>query len=262
MKNITGKSRFLTIATVVMLQVTALFSAAACAFPSPLLWTMKSLERVSTVDANARWKGSFPVFSGSPAAATINDTLRASITGSAGKDRGGEGESVEAFAASFIRNYEELKKERPEAIPHEYDLKGAVLFNRSGLLTVSLSTYAFLGGAHGNSLTDFFVFDMTTGRRLRPKDIFLPGFETRLNRLVDSRFRRMKGLSKSDRLDGEGGNLFENVIRYNENIALTEKGVTFLYNQYEIAAYVYGPTEIRLTWKEIRSLMRPRFRLP
>jgi hypothetical protein len=104
------------------------------------------------------------------------------------------------------------------------------------------------------------VFDIRTGRRLALEDIFAEGFEEPLNKLIDSRFRRMKGLSDTDRLDSEKGSLFENFIHFNRNFAFTGKGVSFFYNQYEIAAYAYGPTKIDLSYPELMNILNPEFR--
>ena len=70
----------------------------------------------------------------------------------------------------------------------------------------------------------------------------------------------MKGLSPTERLDGEKGMLFENYIRFNSNFALTDKGVAFFYNQYEIAAYAYGTTKIDLPYRELAGILKPRFK--
>ena len=79
--------------------------------------------------------------------------------------------------------------------------------------------------------------------------------------LIDTRFRRMMGLTKTERLDSEKGTLFKNSIQFNQNFALTNKGVSFLYNEYEIAAYVYGQTEVDLSYKELAGIILPGVRI-
>lgn len=38
------------------------------------------------------------------------------------------------------------------------------------------------------------------------------------------------------------------------NFAVTTEGVEFYYNPYEVAAYVFGPTDILFTWEQLGRL--------
>jgi len=40
---------------------------------------------------------------------------------------------------------------------------------------------------------------------------------------------------------------------------LTPEGVTFFYNIYEIAAYVFGPAEITLSYSDVADILKPEF---
>jgi len=207
-------------------------------------------------------KCSYPVFSGGKPAALVNGTLQtwiADSTAIAPGDGYSGDRSLEKLAANFLEEYERAKKEFGNIPGYQFDLNGSVLLNRKGVLTVSLATESYTGGAHGNYGTRFFVFDARSGKRLAVRNLFKAGFEDRLNRLIDSRYRQMKGLSQTDRLDGEKGQLFENFIRFNDNVALTPEGVTFFYNIYEIAAYVFGPAEITLSYSDVADILKPEF---
>ena len=251
-----------------------LFFAAACrsqngsGLPRPLGYEMKSIDKVyengKEDGKNETYcKVSYPVFSDGDHAETINRYLLGWIADSTALSAvPGDSASItiEEFADNFFAEYEAVRKEFPVSWPYQFELTGSVLLNRPELLTVDLSYYAFTGGAHGNSHTEYFVFDTMTGKRLGLNDVFEQGFEERLNKLIDSRYRQMKGLSPTDRLDGEKGMLFENYIRFNSNFALTDKGVAFFYNQYEIAAYAYGTTKIDLPYRELAGILKPRFK--
>ncbi|MCG8343150.1 MAG: DUF3298 and DUF4163 domain-containing protein [Chlorobiales bacterium] len=248
--------------------------AAACSgkngsnLPRPLSYEMKSIDKVyqngEEDGKNETYcKVNYPVFSDSDHAEAINRYLLGWIADSTALSSvPGDSVSItiEELADNFFAEYETVRKEFPVSWPYQFELTGSVLLNRSGLLTVDLSYYAFTGGAHGNSYTEYFVFDTMTGKRLGLNDVFEDGFEERLNKLIDSRYRKMKGLSLKDRLDGEKGMLFENYIHFNNNIALTGRGVSFFYNNYEIAPYAVGPTKIDLPYSELKVILRPKFR--
>lgn len=235
----------------------------------PFSYTMRSISKIynngrNSGDEQSYCKCRYPVFSGGAHADDVNRMLQSYIADSTaispgdGKSRGGK--SIELLADEFLKDYEGFRKEFGSELPYQFDLSCSVPLNRPGYLTVDISWDAYTGGAHGMHHTEFLVFDTATGKRLKPEDVFVPGFATVLNRLIDAKFRQMKGLLKTERLDGEKGTLFENVIRHNDNFALGDKGIVFFYNEYEIAAYAFGPTEIELVYGELQDILKPAFR--
>jgi hypothetical protein len=231
-------------------------------------YEMKTVEKVYQADGTAGenktlFRVSYPVFSDGEHAETFNSYLLSWIADStavnaAPNDSGNV--TLEQLADEFFAEYESVQKEFSVSWPYQFDLDGSVLLNRSGLLTVDLSYYAFTGGAHGNSYTQYFVFDAVGGTRLGLDDVFVQGFEERLNKLIDSRYREMKGLTAADRLDGEKGMLFDNVVEFNGNFALTGQGVSFFYNNYEIAPYAVGSTTIELPYGDLENILKPQIR--
>lgn len=245
------------LAAIVMLLGAPFIRCADAEAPASLSFTMKSVERHSTLTDETYWKCSYPVFSGSGEVRSINRILQAAVTGSDRSKPLTPPLSPEAAAESFIREFDTFRKEMPDGMPWQSETLGEVVLNRSGRLTVVISTDAYTGGAHGIGTSSCFVFDTKSGRQLSLRDLFVPGFEHRLDALIDRRFRQIKGLSATDRLDSEQGTLFENVIRHNDNFALTDKGIMFHYNPYEIAAYVYGYTQVDLGWRDLKGIMKP-----
>ena len=231
-------------------------------------YEMKTVEKIYQADGAAgenktSFRVSYPVFSDGEHAETFNSYLLGWIADSSAVNAAPDDSgniTIEQLADEFFAEYESVQKEFSVSWPYQFDLDGSVLLNRSGLLTVDLSYYAFTGGAHGNSYTQFFVFDAVKGTRLGLDDVFVQGFEERLNKLIDSRYREMKGLTAADRLDGEKGMLFDNVIEFNSNFALTGQGVSFFYNNYEIAPYAVGPTTIDLPYGDLENILKPQFR--
>lgn len=225
--------------------------------PGPLSYRMRTYERYSTMTKETWWKCSYPVFEGSPAAARINEILLDAVAGVEATKQKGIPTSLPAAANAFIEDFEKTRMEFPDTFPYQSETTGSVLLNRDGRLTVAITYDAYTGGAHGMNSTVYHVFDTKSGKRLSLDDMFVPGYAKRLDALIDRRFRQMKGLSATDRLDSEQGTLFENFIRHNENFAVTDHGISFLYNPYEIAAYAYGPTEIDLKWQDLKGIVKP-----
>ena len=45
-------------------------------------------------------------------------------------------------------------------------------------------------------------------------------------------------------------------IQPNGNFRITEAGITYIYNQYEIGPYVLGAVEVTIPWSELKDLLR------
>lgn len=164
--------------------------------------------------------------------------------------------SIQAAADSFMVSYVDTRKQFPD-MPGgwfwEYDLKQNS--ETAKILCLSGSSSTFMGGAHPNSFIGYYNINKETGDTISLKDMLVPGFETKLNELIDKKFREMKGLGPKDNLMDKGG-LFENKITFNYNAAVTKDGgLEFYYNPYEIAPYAAGPTAITFTAAELGDLI-------
>ena len=49
--------------------------------------------------------------------------------------------------------------------------------------------------------------------------------------------------------------LFEKNIRPNGNFTVSDSGVTYIYNQYEIGPYVMGTIKVTVPWNELEDLL-------
>jgi len=211
-----------------------------------------------TAEACTYFKLSYPVFTTGNANKEINKFLEAYITDSIyvpeGKKSNG---SIENLYKSLFKEYETFKKETPDwNLGYALDINADVIFNSSKFLTVSINQYSFFGGAHPNTFSRDFVFDSQTGKVLGLKDLFASGFNSKLNKLIDKKFRETYKLKPNESLNGENGMLFENFINYNDNFSLTKKGISFYYNPYEIAPYAVGPIILEFTYGELKEILK------
>ena len=87
-------------------------------------------------------------------------------------------------------------------------------------------------------------------------DIFIEGYEQNLNEIAEQEFRKMKELKENEDLDEAGFWFDDNKFNINNNFALSEGGLTFYYNNYEITAYAYGPTELIIPLVKVSQLIK------
>ncbi|MCE1164542.1 MAG: DUF3298 and DUF4163 domain-containing protein [Bacteroidetes bacterium] len=207
-------------------------------------------------------KMEYPVFTSGAAAKGINNFILSYLADSVYVFEEGRGnKTLEKLADVFFKDFETMKKENPDW-PGGYalDLNSSVEFNKNNIITLNFSFYLNSGGAHPNSYFIYYVLDASTGKIFKTKDLFVKGFEPKLNKLIEKKYRAFREMSDKDRLDGDKGMLFENHIEYNENVGLLRDGVEFYYNNYEIAAYAVGPSELKFTYKELDDLLKPEFK--
>lgn len=166
----------------------------------------------------------------------------------------------DSFFASYLDMLAEEKPDSTVEVPlmlnYAESTTQSIIFNEKGLLSVGYGTYSYTGGAHGNHATILATYDLGQKKTLTLNDVFLPKFEKTINNALNNAARRQFGLKANEPLSNK---LFGNSIESTPNFCITHKGILFLYNPYEIAAYAYGEIELFIPFSEIKSMVNPRF---
>lgn len=123
-----------------------------------------------------------------------------------------------------------------------------------GTLTVGLSYYTYTGGAHGIYGTGYTAFDEETGDPIGLPDLFLPGSEATLSRLLSDSYRHANELADTQPLTET---LDVATIPVTDNFALSDAGFTCHYNPYAIACYAVGAIEVTVPWPLLQDCLRP-----
>ncbi|MFZ1320908.1 MAG: DUF3298 domain-containing protein [Ignavibacteria bacterium] len=183
---------------------------------------------------------------------TINSYLKDSIYSMDDKSN----KDFNDLAVNFLAEYDTMKKISDLTnLAYALDVNSEITSETKKDFTVSISFYIFTGGAHPNSFMRYFVFNKKSGNEMLLNDLFKPGYDSLLNKLVDEAYRKEKGLSPTDDLQIKG-DLFENKITFNNNFAVTNDSIKFFYNNYEIAAYVFGSTEISIPLSNLKEYLK------
>lgn len=164
--------------------------------------------------------------------------------------------SIAVEMDEFMRAYEQARKLSP-GIGYSEDRVVSVLYNANGIFSLNFDLAYFYATAHPNYARTFANLDVRTGRRITLDDVLVAGYRPRLNRIAEERFRASKGLKPADSLKQAGYEFPNDTFMLNDNFSIGPTGITFFYNPYEIASYADGPTELLLTYRQIRDLLRP-----
>ncbi|HSE83277.1 MAG TPA: lysozyme inhibitor LprI family protein [Thermodesulfobacteriota bacterium] len=172
-----------------------------------------------------------------------------------------EGKNPESFQElknQLVETYKSVQKEiKPDyAFGWSVERDVEVIYNTPKVLSLSLSEYSFTGGAHPNSFINYASFNMATGEEIKLSDILINGYEADLNRVAEQEFREVREMKPDESLEDAGFWFENNKFSLNDNFAVTEEGLIFYFNSYEVAPYVMGPTEIVLNYEEFKHLIK------
>lgn len=131
-------------------------------------------------------------------------------------------------------------------------LNGAVEYMNQEFLSYKMVQYRFAGGAHGLETTTFITFDLANGTQVTQSDIFISGFEEPVREILVKKLQK-KFLERGSDMN----NLWKDQISPNDNFSLSEDGVKYWFNPYEIAPYCENSTCVTLTYEELKHWLQP-----
>lgn len=168
------------------------------------------------------------------------------------------------YADEYIRNYrhdlepiytKESKENNVGAWYSYYKgIEGHVQYYRKGLLVYRINFNEYTGGAHGIYMASFLNLDLKTLTPIRLTDLFVPDYEVALTDLLWNQLMADNNATTHEELEDMGYTSTGELVP-TENFYLSESGITFYYNVYDIAPYVMGPVKITLPFDAVRHLL-------
>jgi hypothetical protein len=155
----------------------------------------------------------------------------------------------------FAADYESMLKDMG-SLGGCWDLKTSAdtVHVSDKVLTVKYETYAYTGGAHPNSNSSFYTFDLESGRMLTLADMVSD--TTALLSVVENAFRKNQELLPQNNLEEQGYFLRDGRFFLPANVGMSREGMVFYYNPYEIAAYALGPIQVTVPYEQLNGILR------
>lgn len=180
-------------------------------------------------------------------------------------------EAMQAFISMYQTEYVNNNRDLKEQLAEEYQgedgagvpffceedrLAARVVALTGHIFSYGIEQYVYMGGAHGISNRFFYNYDLRTGVLLTEADLFLPDYVQPLTQLL-----RDNLVAQNDAFESEA-DLMQSYYQLdkivpNNNFYITSEGMTWLFNPYDIAAYVYGETEIFVPFAQLQPLLQP-----
>lgn len=204
----------------------------------------------------AVYEVSYPLFSGidTVVSARVQSLIDRSF---AMGDPDAEDKSLQQVAAGFIASYNEFTSEFADSGQGWfYQGQARVNVMLDTLISLSIDEEYYTGGAHGGTGRYFINVDPRSGKEYTSKDFFNPAFDGELHKSGEEIFRRQRQLADTASLQQNYFEFPDNAFRLNENFGWTPEGVVFFFNNYEVAPYAAGPTEVFIPMETVKGWLR------
>lgn len=163
--------------------------------------------------------------------------------------------AMAAYNENAVEHYREINEEYVADIDEEWEfllnwsesLEGNFLPEYKDMVSYTRYIYGYSGGAHGMDARTAATFCLKTGEIVTESNLFIEGYEEKLTEAL----RRNLLLSIEDK-----EMLFETEIYPSSDFYLTAKGITYIYQRYEIGPYVLGIIEVTIPWNEIQDILK------
>lgn len=189
----------------------------------------------------------------------VNDNISNFILGEFLDTYGGRNEfkSLDQMADSFFKDHQTISSEFPET-RQSWEIQGtaSVIYNDNFIVSVRTDIYSYTGGAHPNSQTNYANFNSKNGKRIFLADVLRENYKSDLNSIAEKTFRENNKLTAEQSPDEAGYWFFDNQFALNENFGIKTDGLVFYFNSYEIAPYSMGPTEVFISYSDIKNLIK------
>ena len=177
-------------------------------------------------------------------------------------------EAMEGYAKEYVTNYRadlepmiqkdidnHIDKDQLTAwYSYEQELKGSIETYKGMLLTYRTYKNEYSGGPHGMYATEFTNLNLSTIQPILLDELFVEDYQETLTELLWYQLALDNGVETRDELE-EMGYATTGELAPTENFYISEDGITFYYNVYEIAPYSMGPTQITLSYDMLEYIL-------
>lgn len=179
-------------------------------------------------------------------------------------------EAVQKYTDDYIEAYKDLEEDFQTEVKRAeendspigawfsyYEMSSnRIQFNQDGLLCFTVSFENYTGGAHGAHAYNHFVIDANNGKRVTEEDIFTENYQEGLAEILVEYITKQNDLSAPKDLEDMGFFSVDEIYP-NNNFFVDASGITYTFNEYEIAAYVVGPVHVSLPFEAVQYLLKP-----
>lgn len=113
------------------------------------------------------------------------------------------------------------------------------------------------GGAHALYYWYYYSYNLNTGKRLKLFDVFRPYTLSEVAGAINKNLRKQLGLRPGQSL--KDAYFYDSNIGVSKNFFVTDKGIGFQYNIYEIASFASDATTVFVPFSDVQEYLDPGF---
>jgi len=129
-----------------------------------------------------------------------------------------------------------------------YEVTGA----NKDFISILFTFFEYTGGAHPNTLTESFNYDLNRNAPVNLADLFAPN-SNYLQVISDYAIKELKKLETADNADEGAGPKLENFHSWN----ITFAGLRITFDRYQVGAYAAGEHEVVVPYSVLKPIINP-----
>jgi len=144
---------------------------------------------------------------------------------------------------------QDAKSSRP---PNSMDVSYEITAAGKDFISVLFSFYEYAGGAHPNTTTESFNYDLNSNAPVRLADLFTPN-SNYLTVISDYCVRELKKLDTVSGAENGAGPKIENFHSWN----ITPAGLKITFDPYQVGPYVVGQHQVVIPYSALKPIIKP-----
>jgi len=176
-------------------------------------------------------------------------------------------EAMEKYVENYLLAYKDLESDFKTELAREekapiaswfsyYELSSnEINYNQNSLLCYTIYIENYTGGAHGAHASVLHVMDANTGNKIDEEDIFVEDYQEVLAKILVDKIALQNNVVDAKELENIGYFSVEEIYP-NDNFLIDDTGITYVFNEFEIAAYVVGAIWVHIPFNEIKYLIK------
>jgi hypothetical protein len=174
-------------------------------------------------------------------------------------------DAVNHYAQKYIADYKDIEKDFAKDFADDsasvssygyYEsTHNEIKYNKFDIISYCVIINYYTGGAHGSNGCNNHVIDLKSGNKTKEEDLFIDNYQEPLAKMIVKTLLYDYKAANEEKLE-EMGFFNTKEIFPNNNFYIDDEGITYTYNEYEIAPYSMGKIDVKIPYEKIRNLLR------
>ncbi|MDH8702170.1 hypothetical protein M2138_001530 [Dysgonomonadaceae bacterium PH5-43] len=153
------------------------------------------------------------------------------------------------FAVDVANTGDENSYEDETGYTYYIKVKDTVTLNQNNIVSFTVETLSYEGGAHSTKSIYGYTYSMTDNCIITENDFAGEKYSEIISLLLTNKIIEENNLKDAKDLENIGYNIED--IKPNNNFSLNDKGITYYFNEGEIAGNMIGITSVFMSYDEL-----------